>query len=190
MVEPSTTHSTVWARLASVEDEYLRLMAERDTAILERDQARLALIPLLEQVEKLRETVLAQLPKQDKRLPSARRGAYEVTDADVDGWVRQYEKGLSVTAIAQQSQTTPETVRGHLLRRGVNVRRRAFGNKSADKRAPVGRCKECDLALDSPALLRDDVPPVKDGVCGLCQIIFTDLAEERAKAKEANGNGR
>jgi len=139
--------SAIWARLDGVEREYLRVCAERDRAIAERDAALNALRPLLEQIEGLRTAVLGQLPKKDSKLPSARDGK------------RRY------------------------------VRREQVA-KPKGQGARVPRCKECNLPLDSPALTQSNVPPTVDGVCGLCQFIADDLAEERAKAKGGNGNGR
>lgn len=171
-METSTTHSTVWARLASVEDAYLKLLAERDTAILERDKARAALIPLLEQVEKLRETVLAQLPKQDKRLPSA-RVAYQITDELVDRWVEQYERGISLTRIAADSRTHTDTVRKYLQARGIEIRgKRRYGHGQRKE-----TCPGCG----------DELPAGEEGLCPACQAVDAIIEDRKAAREKAVG---
>lgn len=183
-----TQASEIGAKLELVVIEVRRLEEENAQLRLERDQARAALVPFLEQVEKLREGILAQLPKKDARLPSART-SYAVTTGMVDRWAEQYEGGMSLTRIAQSSKAKAETIKSHLEARGIEVRgKRPFAHgvvvvahrAKKEKAEETPRCKECGLALDSPALTNSNVPAPVDGVCGLCQFIANDLAGKRA----------
>lgn len=188
--------SPIGARLEGIEAEYKRLQEERDQAIRERDEAREAWKPFLQEIEDLRARVLAVVPK-DRRLPSAKtRGTRMITgrpgqpsEETVDGWAEQYEGGMSLTRIAQSSKAKAETIKSHLEARGIEVRgKRPFAHgvvvvahrAKKEKAEETPRCKECGLALDSPALTNSNVPAPVDGVCGLCQFIANDLAGKRA----------
>lgn len=165
--------SPIGARLEGIESAYRRLEAERDQAIRERDEARAALQPLLEQVEGLRAAIMAHLPKGDTRLPSRRMK--RINEETVADWAARNEGGESLSQIATRDGTHPDTVKKALLNAGIQP-------KMQGRKLGTPRCKECGLPFDSPALTQANVPPPRDGVCGLCQFIANDLAEKRKGA--------
>lgn len=168
--------SPIGARLEGIEAEYKRLQEERDAAIAERDAAREALRPLLEQVEGLRASLLAHLPK-DRRLPSARRGTNtrmitgrgdQPSEETVDGWVALYQGGESVNQIAQGAGVAFDTVKRYLVLRGIEV-------KTAPKRKKVPTCTECGVELGEGEV----------DVCNTCKEIDGRIAARRAEREKA-----
>lgn len=176
-METLSVRSTIKSRLDSIDEEYARVCAERDAL-------REALAPLAAQIAEMNATV-QQLMKPSRKgalLPSAKGKAGKIvgradqpTEADVDEWIEQYEvEGLAVNQIATKAGVAFDTVKRYLETRGIEV----------SLRGRVKRCVRCNLPLSSPAVKRDDLPPVKDGVCGLCQYTEAELAVRR----EGNGH--
>ncbi len=163
-------HSVIWARLEGVDREYQRLEEQRDEAIRERDEARAALKPLLEQVDGLRTLIVGQLPKGEAAKPGRKRISNELV---ADWWARN-QAGESLSQIAAKDGVHQDTIKNALIGQGHAPKLQRRGASSAP------RCKECGLPFDSPALTTGNVPEPVDGVCGLCQFIAKDLAEKRA----------
>lgn len=155
--------------MEGVDREYQKVVLERDEAIRERDEARAALRPLLEQVDGLRSLIVGQLPKGE----APKAGKRRVSNERVADWWARNQAGESLSQIAAKEGVHQDTVKSALIGEGhtPKLRPRSSG-------AP--RCRECGLPFDSPALTTGNVPEPVDGVCGLCQFIAKDLAEKRA----------
>lgn len=168
--------SPIGARLDGVEAEFKRLEAENAQLKEERDAAREAWRPFLEEIEDLRARVLAVIPK-DKRLPSARtRGTRMITgrpgqpnDETVDGWVALYQGGESVNQIAQGAGVAFDTVKRYLVLQGIDVK----AASAKKKKAPT--CMECGVELGEG----------EDTVCGTCREIDGRIAEKKAQREAA-----
>lgn len=167
--------SPIGARLEGIEAEYKRLQEERDQAIRERDEAREAWKPFLQEIEDLRARVLAVVPK-DRRLPSAKtRGTRMITgrpgqpsEETVDGWVALYQGGESVNQIAQGAGVAFDTVKRYLVLRGIGV-------KAAPKRKAGPTCAECGVELGEGEV----------DVCNTCKEIDGRIAARRAEREAA-----
>lgn len=162
--------SPIWARLDGVEREYKKLETERDQAVAERDAAREAWLPLLEQVDALRAAILAQLPKRPQgRQLSPKEGkkrGYRPSEEEIDVWAEEHESGMSINRIALRHGTTTSTVQKHLELRGVEVRVQA-GHRKA-----VKKCARCNEPLDDG----------EEGVCTTCLSVDRIVAEHRERA--------
>lgn len=201
--ESVTQRSPIWARLQSVDEEYAKLVAERDQARAERDAARAVLEPFLAQLDELKAMILAQMPKTDTRLPSARKrlpgpAQKRVSEEQIGDWCTRHIAGETINAIAKSAGVSFNTVHSALIRAGIEVHVREMVAPSAAPKvvektaaqpypAKAGQCTACGPELDSLVLKRDDVLPVRDGVCGLCQLDQAELAKKRAD--KGNGNG-
>lgn len=189
----SEARSPISGRLRSVEEEFAKLQAERDEALRERDAARAAFGPLLVDVEELRAKIAAYLPKQDTRLPSRRMK--RISQEQVADWAARNGEGESLSQIAARDGTHQDTVKKALVEAGITPRMQARKGKGAREEEeaepgegdePVGRCRDCGLPFDSPALTTGNVAePDENGVCGLCQFMVSDLAAKRAASKAA-----